>query len=288
MNVEEFRVLKKQKISNAILSRFPNFTFGYVQKLLKQKDVKINGARVSKDIEVNIDDLITIYYVQQKSLKIEIVYEDENLVIAFKKRKIETISETGEIDLISVLEKQLNINLFAVHRLDRNTEGLVIFAKNERAKNSLDVAFKTRTIDKFYLALVVGRLEKLNDIMTAYLKKNADKSFVEIADNEKSGYEKIKTAYKVIKSFEDLTLVEVELLTGKTHQIRAHFAHIGHFIIGDEKYGNSLINKKYKNKYQNLCAYRIVFHFNESDFLSYLDGKEIILDKEKIDFCQNL
>ena len=288
MNVEEFRVLKKQKISNAILSRFPNFTFGYVQKLLKQKDVKINGARVSKDIEVNVDDLITIYYVQEKLLKIEIVYEDENLVIAFKKRKIETISETGETDLISVLEKQLNINLFAVHRLDRNTEGLVIFAKNERAKKSLDIAFKTRMIDKFYIALVFGRLEKLNDIMTAYLKKNADKSFVEIADNEKSGYEKIKTAYKVIKSFEDLTLVEVELLTGKTHQIRAHFAHIGHFIIGDEKYGNSLINKKYKSKYQNLCAYRIVFHFNESDFLSYLDGKEIILDKEKIDFCQNL
>ena len=288
MNVEEFRVLKKQKISNAILSRFPNFTFGYVQKLLKQKDVKINGARVSKDIEVNVDDLITIYYVQEKLLKIEIVYEDENLVIAFKKRKIETISETGETDLISVLEKQLNINLFAVHRLDRNTEGLVIFAKNERAKKSLDIAFKTRMIDKFYIALVFGRLEKLNDIMTAYLKKNADKSFVEIADNEKSGYEKIKTAYKVIKSFEDLTLVEVELLTGKTHQIRAHFAHIGHFIIGDEKYGNSLINKKYKNKYQNLCAYRIVFHFNENDFLSYLDGKEIILDKEKIDFCQNL
>ena len=73
MNVEEFRVLKKQKISNAILSRFPNFTFGYVQKLLKQKDVKINGARVSKDIEVDIDDLITIYYLQEKSLKIEIV-----------------------------------------------------------------------------------------------------------------------------------------------------------------------------------------------------------------------
>ena len=288
MNVEEFRVLKKQKISNEILSRFPNFTFGYVQKLLKQKDVKINGARVSKDIEVNVDDLITIYYVQEKSLTIEIVYEDENLIIAFKKRKIETISETGETDLISVLEKQLNINLFAIHRLDRNTEGLVVFAKNERAKKSLDIAFKTRTIDKFYIALVFGRLEKLNDIMTAYLKKNADKSFVEIADNEKSGYEKIKTAYKVIKSFEDLTLVEVELLTGKTHQIRAHFAHIGHFIIGDEKYGNSLINKKYKSKYQNLCAYRIVFHFNENDFLSYLDGKEIILDKEKIDFCQNL
>ena len=104
----------------------------------------------------------------------------------------------------------------------------------------------------------------------------------------KAGFEKSKTAYKVVESCDDLTLVEVELLTGKTHQIRAHFAHIGHFIIGDEKYGDSVINKKYKNKYQNLCAYRVVFHFKEDDYLSYLDGKEIILDKSKIDFCQNL
>ena len=165
---------------------------------------------------------------------------------------------------------------------------MVIFAKNETAKKSLDNAFKARTIDKFYLALAFGNLEKQSDVMTAYLKKNADKSFVEISDNIKPGFEQIKTAYKVIDEREDLSLVEVELLTGKTHQIRAHFAHIGHFIIGDEKYGNSVINKKYKSKYQNLCAYRIIFHFSNDDNLSYLDGKEIVLQKSKIDFCQNL
>ncbi len=288
MNVEEFKVLKKQKVSNAILSNFPNFTFGYVQKLLKQKDVKLNGKRISKDAEANVDDLISIYIAEDKLMKIEIIYEDENLVVVFKKRKIETVSETGEIDLISVLEKQLNKKLYAVHRLDRNTEGLVIFAKNESVKKSLDNAFKTRTIDKFYLAVVFGKLEKQSDIMTAYLKKNADKSFVEISDNIKPGFEQIKTSYKVIDEREDLSLVEVELLTGKTHQIRAHFAHIGHFIIGDEKYGDSVINKKYKSKYQNLCAYKIIFHFNNDDNLSYLDGKEIVLEKSKIDFCQNL
>ena len=288
MNVEEFKVLKKQKLSSVILSNFPNFTFGYVQKLIKQKDIKLNGKRISKDTDVNIGDIVSIYIAEDRLMKIEIIYEDENIIVVFKRRKIETISELGEIDLISVLEKQINSKLFAVHRLDRNTEGLVVFAKNKISKASLDSAFKNRTIDKFYLALVFGNLEKQSDLMVAYLKKNADKSFVEISDDSKLGFEKIKTAYKVIDKRGDLSLVEVELLTGKTHQIRAHFAHIGHFIIGDEKYGDSAINKKYKNKYQNLCAYRMVFHFKENDYLSYLDNKEIVLDKSKIDFCQNL
>ncbi|MBQ4541582.1 MAG: RluA family pseudouridine synthase [Clostridia bacterium] len=288
MNVEEFKVIKNQKLSSVILSNFPNFNFNYVQKLLKQKDVKVNGKRTSKDVEVFVDDIISVYVADDKILKIETVFEDENIIIVFKRRKIETISETGELDLISVLEKQTGLKLFAVHRLDRNTEGLVIFAKNKAAKESLDNAFKNRTIDKFYLALTFGVFEKESEVLTAYLKKYPDKSIVEISDEPKVGFEQIKTAYKVVDKKEDLTLVEIELLTGKTHQIRAHLAHIGHFIIGDEKYGDSAINKKYKNKYQNLCAYRIVFHFDKNDYLSYLDGKEIILDKKKIDFCQNL
>ena len=288
MNVEEFKVIKNQKLSSVILSNFPNFNFNYVQKLLKQKDVKVNGKRTSKDVEVFVDDIISVYVADDKILKIETVFEDENIIVVFKRRKIETISEIGELDLISVLEKQTGLKLFAVHRLDRNTEGLVIFAKNKAAKESLDNAFKNRTIDKFYLALTFGVFEKESEVLTAYLKKYPDKSIVEISDEPKVGFEQIKTAYKVVDKKEDLTLVEIELLTGKTHQIRAHLAHIGHFIIGDEKYGDSAINKKYKNKYQNLCAYRIVFHFDKNDYLSYLDGKEITLDKQKIDFCQNL
>ena len=85
-----------------------------------------------------------------------------------------------------------------------------------------------------------------------------------------------------------MSLVEVELVTGKTHQIRAHFAHINHFIIGDEKYGDSLINKRFKKKYQCLCAYKIAFHFEKNSYLEYLNNKIIELDKNKIDFCQNL
>ena len=111
---------------------------------------------------------------------------------------------------------------------------------------------------------------------------------LKIFNKQVKGSVKIETIFTTLKSTNSSSLVEIELVTGKTHQIRAHFAHIGHFVIGDEKYGDSLINKKYKNKYQNLCAYRIVFHFKEDDYLSYLNSKEIILDKSKIDFCQNL
>ena len=165
---------------------------------------------------------------------------------------------------------------------------MIIFAKSEKAKNVLDVAFKNRTIEKYYLALVYGNLSKSEDKMIAYLKKHSDKSIVSVVDSKIDGYEKIQTNYKLIKNINDTSLVEVELVTGKTHQIRAHFAHINHFIIGDEKYGDASINKMFKKKYQCLCAYKIIFHFEKGTCLEYLNDKIIEHDKKKIDFCQNL
>ena len=133
-----------------------------------------------------------------------------------------------------------------------------------------------------------GFFKKQEDILTAYLKKDAKKSLVYISDSEQKGYDKIITKYKVLKESNSLSLVEVKLVTGKTHQIRAHLSHIGHFIIGDEKYGESKINKQYKKRYQCLCAYKIKFTFNESSTLYYLNDMVIELEKEKIDFCHNL
>lgn len=288
MRVEEFRNLKEQKLSKAICSNYFNVSYNTVQKLLKQKDIKVNGKRVSKDLIIKENDVVVFYFADNQTSSIDVVYQDDNIVVVFKPRKIETVSQTDEMDLLKMISSQLGIKCFAVHRLDRNTEGLVIFTKNEQAKQSLDLAFKNRTIDKFYLALVFGSFAKKSDVLTAYLKKDSSKALVEISDEKKLGFEKIKTGYRVLKEIDDLSLVEVELFTGKTHQIRAHFAHIGHFVIGDEKYGDAYINKKYKCKYQNLCAYKIKFHFKSDDLLFYLNDKEICLDKSKIDFCQNL
>lgn len=288
MHVEEFKALKSQNLSSAILSNYPSLTFGMVQKLLRNKDIKINGKRVSVDIKIDVGDNVVFYINEMPKYKLDIIFEDENILVVFKKRKIETVSESSAYDLFELVQEYLKVQCFAVHRLDRNTEGLVVFAKNKKAKESLDFVFKNRTIEKYYLALVYGEFEKSSDNLVAYLKKFADKSCVDICSEKRNGYDKIQTNYKVLKCVKDCSLVEVKLVTGKTHQIRAHFAHIGHFVIGDEKYGDSLINKKFKCKFQNLCAYKIKFHFDKNNVLAYLNNKEIVLDKNKIDFCQNL
>ena len=108
-----------------------------------------------------------------------------------------------------------------------------------------------------------------------------------MSDKKLSGYEEIKTNYKKVSSDGGFSVLEVELVTGKTHQIRAHLSHIGYPILGDEKYGNDEINKKYKKKYQCLCAYKLKFNFDKNDYLSYMNGVVIELQKDKIEFLKN-
>ncbi len=283
MFVKNFNCEKQTKLIRFLCDE--NLPYNLVCKLVRDKDIKVNNKRVGKDILLIEGDKITVYLKEEQ--KVEIVFEDENVLVAFKPRSIETISEVSD-DFLSMLKSQTNINLFAVHRLDRNTEGLIVFAKNENAKKSLDYAFKNRTLEKYYLALTYGTFILKEKTLEAYLKKDEKKSLVQISDKNLDGYEKIITKYKVLKEIDNLSLIQVELVTGKTHQIRAHLSHIGHFVIGDEKYGDSKINKQYKKHYQCLCAYKLIFHFASNDYLSYLNGKEISLSKDMIDFCQNL
>ena len=288
MRVEEFSVLKQQKVSDAILNKYPMMSYSQIQKLFRKKDIKVNDKRISADMKVVAGDIVKFFIHDVEPLKTKIFFEDENIIVVFKTRKIETVSETEDNDLRKIVSSFLGVDCYAVHRLDRNTEGLVVFAKNKKSKDSLDYAFKNRTLEKYYLALVYGILEKKQDNMIAYLKKYPDKSYVDVVSEYKNGYDKIQTNYKVLKEVDDMSLVEVELVTGKTHQIRAHFSHIGHFVIGDEKYGDADINKKLKCKYQNLCAYKIKFNFEEGDYLYYLNGMEVMVQMKDIDFCQNL
>lgn len=284
MLVKKFNAKGNSKISAEIGSSFPMLGYGKIMKLLRNKDVSVNGQRVSDDKKVSAGDEI-MFYISEKELyrEIEIVYEDENIAVVNKPSGMETVTQ-DEFCLMRLLIRQLRHELFAVHRLDRNTTGLVIFAKNETSKDELDRAFKQKTLHKYYLALVCGTPKKDEDKMVAYLKKYEKDSHVVVRSDPAPGYEKILTDYRVLEKRGDISLVEIELHTGKTHQIRAHFAFMGNPVLGCEKYGNSELNKTYGKKRQCLCAYKLVFCFGETSPLHYLDGVTVELQKNKIDF----
>ena len=149
----------------------------------------------------------------------------------------------------------------------------MIFALNDQAEKELLYGFKERTFQKFYTAVVVGEVKKASEKLTAYLKKDKENALVTIYDNHVKGSVQIKTDYKVIKKDKGLTTLEVTLHTGKTHQIRAHLAHIGYPILGDGKYGDFAANQKYNISSQRLTSSRLILHFNEEQTLYYLNGK---------------
>ena len=166
------------------------------------------------------------------------------------------------------------------HRLDRNTEGLILFAKDKASLEILLEKFQNHEIIKYYKCKVYGIFNKKNDVLEAYLFKDNKKSLVYISDEKKQGYRPIKTEYTVIEENieKNYSILEVILHTGRTHQIRAHLAHIGHPIIGDGKYGINEINKIFGEKNQNLVAYKIKFDFSTNgSIIDYLNGMVITL-----------
>lgn len=237
--------------------------------LLRNKDIKVNGVRTGKNIALKAGDGV-VYFTsaKQESLKSHFtVYRDENVLVADKPDGVETAA------LLKELEE--GGEYYAVHRLDRNTRGLLIFAKNRAAESELLSAFKGRRVEKIYLAQCKDNFRKDEDRLSAYLKKDGGASRVEVTDREAEGSVKIVTEYRVLARRGDIADVEIVLHTGKTHQIRAHMAHIGCPVLGDEKYGDEELNKKYGCKRQKLIAYRLKFSFRDG-VLQYLDGMEFV------------
>ena len=303
-----------QRLDKFLMKALPDLPFSMMYKSIRKKNVKINGKRATPSQIIAEGDLIKLFIPDDFfpasdtvpsfaniRTDLDIVYEDENILLVNKRAGL-SVHEDGNNsnnNLITYIQaylygkgeydpsSEMSFAPALCNRIDRNTSGIVICAKNAQALRDMNARIKERNIDKYYLAAVHGNMPKKSDTLTAYLIKNEKTNTVKIYDSPVGGAKKIITAYRVITEKCGLSLVEVHLLTGRTHQIRAHMAHIGHPLLGDGKYGVNRADRRDGYKYQALCSYRLVFPTEKrGDSLDCLCGRTFEIPKEKIYFTK--
>ncbi len=297
-----------QRLDKFMGKTFPKMPQSLLYKYLRQKCVKVNGKHEKAEYRIQTGDVLRFYisdeFFEDQSEKAQnldkikpsfgVVYEDENILIADK--PIGLLCQSDEKESFNTLDNHVraylrskgeydpnNENAFApslCNRIDKNTQGLVIAAKNAESLRIMNQKIKDREIDKRYLCLVFGTPKPKEGVFTAYLYKDNKTNTVTVSEKSKPYNKDIKTGYKTLSSDGKISLLEVRLFTGRTHQIRAHMAYLGYPLLGDGKYGSAARNKEFfKNKnfsfeYQALCSYKLTFDFvSPSGILDYLNGK---------------
>lgn len=291
----------EQRLDKFISKAVPALPKSLMYKYIRTKRIKVNSKRAEISTKLIEGDTVDMYINDEffapvdkhydflsASKKLDIVYEDENILLLDK--KVGLLSHPDETEYNDTLITRVKRYLYEkgdydpkdehsfapalVNRIDRNTGGIVIAAKNAESLRILNQKLKDRELEKYYLCVIHGTLKNKKGLLTGWLTKDEKKNKVQVFKREQYGAKEIRTKYEVIDEKDGLSLVEVELLTGRTHQIRAHFSSIGHPLLGDGKYGTNSLNKTLGYKKQFLYSYRLKFAFtSEAGILEYLNGK---------------
>ena len=304
-----------QRLDRFLSKAVPLLPDSLLQKYIRLKRVKLNGKGAKRDTRLQEGDVLSLYindeffekpreensWLKIATPKLTVVYEDENILLADKKPGV-LCHSAGVWDYNTLIAnvqaylaqkgewKPKEENSFTpalCNRIDRNTGGIVIAAKNAETLRILNEKIRDREIEKYYLCAVVGRPKPPEGRLENYLFKDAVKNQVYVKSRPEPGARTAVTDYRLLRSKDGLSLVECQLETGRTHQIRVQMAHAGWPLVGDGKYGREKVNRKYEENGQALYSYRLCFTFpTDAGILDYLRGREFSVDPEDIDFVQ--
>ena len=311
MEVIRVNSLLPIRLDKYLMQQYPVLTQGRLNKALRENKIKLNEKKQPLSTRVQAGDEIKLFLLPdqlsaaplvegpaflQAKYPAKVVYENEQLLIADKPAGLPVIDEKDPDTLIHRVQLYLyqkgeyrpgqGFAPALCHRLDTGTSGLVLVAKTEQALTDLTELIRTRRLKKEYLCVTFGRPEPPAATLTGWLKKDAAKGQVAVLDHPAADAVTIETRYETMSVSGRLALLRVELVTGRTHQIRAHLASIGCPILGDGKYGQNAVNRQLHFKYQALCAWRLTFPSDCPPSLSSVNGKSFTLEKPW--YCRQL
>ena len=297
-----------QRLDRFLLKAVPLLPASLAQKYIRLKRIKVNGTRAERDYRLCEGDTLQLYlndeffetpseenaYLTIANPMLHIIYEDENIMLLDKPAGM--VVHADENEQVNTLVNHMLAYLYQrrewrpreenaftpalCNRIDRNTGGIVIAAKNAEALRILNEKIRERELSKFYLCICLGRPEPPKGRIECFLRKDEKTNTVRVYRHPIADGRSAVTLYETLETRERLSLVEVELLTGRTHQIRASFADMGHPLLGDGKYGVGSINRRYGETQQALYSYRLRFDFpTDAGILNYLHGREFIADE---------